>query len=188
MLDSFIPAALAVAPNPLGLPSNLKLTTIPIDAHTCFELWMPEAQGLLLPEEAMLLRGDCSRLEEICAKLTSLLGATLIGDEVQRMQPTIDRWQEIRQVLGETGADFNAIGVNYLPQVIYPTTVNEGGLPTWTLQQAGWSVSFLALQPTQAGFRATTLPIKALITSGQSITKGAHPPSVVLAYAQGVKK
>lgn len=188
MPDSFIPVALAVAPNPLGLPSNLKLTTVPIDAHTCFELWMPEAQGVLLPEEAMLLRGDCSRLEEICAKLTSLLGATLIGEDSQWLQPITDRWQELRRVLYETGADFDAIGVTYLPQVIYPTAIRDSGLPAWTLQQAGWSISFLTLQPTNAGFRSTTLPIKAIITSGQSVTKCAQPTPVVPAYAQGARK
>lgn len=188
MPDSFIPVALAVAPNPLGLPSNLKLTTIPVDAHTCFELWTPDVQGTLLSEEAMLLRGDCSRLEEICAKLTSLLGATLIREDAQRMPLFIDRWQEIRQVLYETGADFDAIAVTYLPQVIYSTATTEGGMPTWTLRQAGWSVSFLTLQPMNAGFRAMTLPIKAVITSGQSITKGTQTAPVESAYAQGVRK
>ncbi|MBW4694722.1 MAG: hypothetical protein KME27_23475 [Lyngbya sp. HA4199-MV5] len=188
MPDSFIPVALAVAPNPLGLPSHLKLTTVPIDAHTCFELWVPETQGTLLPEEAMLLRGDCARLEEICAKLTSLLGVTLIGEDAQRLQPTTDRWQELRRALYKTGADFDAIGVTYLPQVIYPTATREGGLSTWTLQQAGWSISFLTLQPTKAGFRSTTLPIKAIITSGQSITTSAQPVPMVPAYAQGVRK
>ncbi|MBW4471610.1 MAG: hypothetical protein KME45_14560 [Stenomitos rutilans HA7619-LM2] len=187
MLDSFIPVALAVAPNPLGLPSHLKLTTVPIDAHTCFELWTPKTDDILLPEEAMLLRGDCSRLEEICAKLTSLLGARLMSNGA-RMQPTTDCWQEIRRVLYESGADFDAIAVTYLPQMIYPTATREGGVSAWTLQQAGWSVSFLALQPTKEGFRSTVLPIKAVIMSGQSITASARPAPVVPAYAQGVRK
>lgn len=178
MPDSFIPVALAVAPNPLGLPSNLKLTTIPIDAHTCFELWMPNGQGILLAEEATLLRGDCSRLEAICAKLTSLLGAKLISDDLQGFQTPIDCWQTIRRALYETGATFDAIAVTYLPQVIYPTGTKEGDLTAWTLQQAGWSITFLALEPAQTGFCTTVLPIKAVITSGQAITKRAQPASV----------
>jgi hypothetical protein len=173
MSEAFIPVALAVAPNPLGLPSNLKLTTIPIDAYTCFELWMPEAHGVLLPEEAMLLRGDCSRLEEICARLTNLLGATLVSHAEQSFQVPVDRWQHIRSALYETGANFDAIAVTYLPQVIHQTPSSKGVLAGWTLQQAGWSVSFLTLQPTKNGFHSSTLPIDVVITSGQSMTKGA---------------
>jgi hypothetical protein len=163
MLDSFIPVALAVAPNPLGLPSNLKLTTIPIDAYTCFELWTPTAQGTLLPEEAMLLRGDCARLEEICAKLTDFMGATLASDDAVKhdaplLQAT-NSWQEIRSKLYAREADFDAIAVTYLPQVIYPSCAQASGLPAWTLH------------PIAAGFRAEALPIKAVIAFGQSITK-----------------
>lgn len=188
MTDSFIPVALAVAPNPLGLPSHLKLTTVPIDAHTCFELWTPEVEVTLLPEEAMLLRGDRSRLEEICAKLTSLLGAKLVSDDPQWFQSPTDRWQEIRQNLYETGTDFDAIAVTYLPQVIYPTATRKGNLQTWTLQQAGWSVSFLTLQAVNAGFRSTILPIKAVIMSGHSITQSALSAPAVPLYAQGASK
>ena len=175
MLDSFIPVALAVAPNPLGLPSNLKLTTIPIDAYTCFELWTPTGNGTLLPEEAMLLRGDRARLEEIAAKLTDFMGATLVSnDAVDRDAPLLQgtsSWQEIRSELYATGTDFDAIAVTYLPQVIYPSRTQEGGLPAWTLQQAGWSISFLTLHSIAVGFRAEALPIKAVIAFGQSITK-----------------
>lgn len=184
MPESFIPVALAVAPNPLGLPSNLKLTTIPIDAYTCFELWVPEAHGALLAEEAMLLRGDCARLEEICARLTSLLSATLISHDMQCCQAPIERWHDIRSALSEAGVNFDAIAVTYLPQVIHPNPSQEGSLANWTLQQAGWRVSFLALQSIATGFRSTALPIEVVITSEQSMTKGARSSPVVPAYAQ----
>lgn len=184
MLDSFIPSALAVAPNPLGLPSNLKLTTIPIDAYTCFELWLPVAHGKLSPEEAMLLRGDRARLEDICAKLTEFMGATLTSsdapthDEPLLQAPTYC-WQEIRSVLYDAGRDFDAIAVTYLPQVIYSSLSKDSGLPAWTLQQAGWSVSFLALHPIATGFRAEALPLTVTIAFGQSITRSLQTIPVV---------
>ena len=179
MLDSFIPVELAVAPNPLGLPFNLKLTTIPIDAHTCFELWMPDARGTLLTEEAMLLRGDRARLEEICAKLTDLLGASLSHDESPHYQATVDLWQGVRSALYDAGADFDAIGVTYLPQSLYPSPTSKGGLTAWTLQEARWDVSFFNLQPLPLGFRAQALPIKVTIAFGQSITKFVQTAPVV---------
>ncbi|XHX80044.1 MAG: hypothetical protein RBJ76_08990 [Stenomitos frigidus ULC029] len=171
MIDSFIPVELAVAPNPLGLPFNLKLTAIPIDAYTCFELWMPDAGGTLLPEEAMLLRGDRSRLEEICAKLTDLLGATLSHDEELHYPAPVDRWQQVQSALYDAGVSFDAIGVTYLPPNLYPNPISKGGLTAWTLQEARWCISFLKLQPLPLGFRSHTLPIKATIAFGQSITK-----------------
>ena len=185
MLDSFIPVSLAVAPNPLGLPSHLKLTTIPIDAYTCFELWMPDAHGALLPEEAMLLRGDRARLEDICAKLTDFMGATLTNNSTPKhakrlLQTSISGWQELRAMLDEAGATFDAIAVTYLPQVIYPSLTHDSGQPAWTLQQAGWRVSFLTLHPIATGFRSEALPITATIAFGQSITKGIHTAPVLV--------
>lgn len=183
MLDSFIPLALAVAPNPLGLPFNLKLTTIPIDAYTCFELWLPAAHGKLLPEEAMLLRGDRARLENICARLTDFMGATLSGSggsnhDEPLLRMSTSCWQEVRSALYEVGADFDAIAVTYLPQVIYPST-QDGGLPAWTLQQAGWSVSFLTLHPIATGFRSEALPLTVTIAFGQAITKRLQTVPVI---------
>lgn len=182
MLDSFIPVGLAVAPNPLGLPSNLKLTTIPIDAYTCFELWMPEAHRALLPEEAMLLRGDRARLEEICAKLMDLLGAALSHDDANDQLP-IDRWQGLRSALYESGANFDAIGVTYLPQTLSPSPTRKGGLTAWTLQQARWDIAFLNLQPLPLGFRAQALPIKVTIGWGQSITRLVQTAPVLVSHA-----
>lgn len=171
MPNSFIPVELAVAPNPLGLTSNLKLTTIPIDAHTCFELWMPDTRRVLLPEEAMLLRGDRDRLEEICAQLTDLLGATIGRDDESYDQTSVDCWQRVQSVVHSTDADFDAIGVAYLPQMLASSPIRTGNLTAWTLQQAQWSISFFKLQPLAFGFRSQALPIKVTIAFGQSITK-----------------
>ena len=183
MPDSFIPTALAVAPNPLGLPSNLKLMTIPVDAYTCFELWLPAASGTLLPEEAMLLRGDRARLEDICAKLTDFMGAMLTTSDASNhdeplCQTPIGCWRDIRSLLHKAGAAFDAIAVTYLPQVIYPS-LTPRGLSAWTLQQAGWSVSFLTLHPIAAGFRSEALPFKVTIAFGQSTTKRIQTASAL---------
>ncbi len=183
MIDSFIPVDLAVAPNPLGLPSNLKLITIPVDAYTCFELWIPAAQRLLLPEEALLLRGDRPRLESICTKLTDLLGATLLSADTPLLQSPTYQWQDIRRELDQAGADFDAIAVAYLPQVIYPCLGSSGRLAAWTMQQSGWSISFLALKPTLTGFRSEVLPIKVSIAFGQSMTRFVKPATVAASHA-----
>jgi len=171
MIDSFIPTELAVAPNPLGIASNLRLTTIPIDAYTCFELWMPPTDTVLLTEETMLLRGDRARLEEICAKLTWLLGAKIVGHE-EYLRPTlVDSWQGIQLAMQQIDARFDAIVVNYLPQAICPNLNKEGLSLGWTLRPASWTVSFLAFTPVNNGFRAVMLPIAASIALGSYVSR-----------------
>ncbi|WP_421657088.1 hypothetical protein [Leptothermofonsia sp. ETS-13] len=165
MIDSFIPTELAVAPNPLGLAPHLKLTTIPIDAYACFELWMPTTNTALLPEEAALLKGDRSRLEEICARLTWLLGARLIGCEKEACQSLIYDWREVQRLLQLCGGEFNVIGVTYLPQVVYP----DSTVSSWTLRPASWKVSLLNLKVAEIGFEVEVLPVGVLVSCGERV-------------------
>ncbi|MCL6435727.1 MAG: hypothetical protein K6T90_16245 [Leptolyngbyaceae cyanobacterium HOT.MB2.61] len=167
MIDSFIPAELAVAPNPLGLAPHLKLTTIPIDAYACFELWMPTTNTALLPEEAALLRGDRSRLEEICARLTWLLGAKLIGCKAEACQSLIYDWCEVQRLLQQYGREFNVIGVTYLPQMIYPDLAAS----SWTLRPASWKVSLLNLKAVEIGVEVEVLPVGVLVSCGENVTR-----------------
>lgn len=178
MIDTFIADELAVAPNPLGTLFNLKLATIPVDAFTCFELWVPPATGILLPEEAMLLKGDRLRLEDICARLVWLLGATLFeGETVLNPQPEYD-WKMILQRMLQRGAMFDAIAVDYFPQTICPRYANDGIPNAWTIRPATWQVRFLLLQPAASGYCAKPLATKLLLSLGQSVTRLSHTSTV----------
>ncbi len=171
MNDSFIPAELAVAPNPLGLAPNLKLTTIPVDAYTCFELWMPTANAQLMRAEATLLMEDCSRLEEICSKLIWLIGAKLIHPQEPHHQRLIYDWREVRQHLEASGHYFNAIAIRYQPQTICPHPQDNNFSTTWTWQPARWQVHLLHLNSFSKGFAVNVLPISLAIANGDTITK-----------------
>ncbi|MGI0487289.1 hypothetical protein ACN4EK_17740 [Pantanalinema rosaneae CENA516] len=178
MIETFIADELAVAPNPLGTLFNLKLATIPIDAYTCFELWLPPTNGILLPEEAMLLKGDRLRLEEICARLVWLLGATLLeGETPLSSKPEYD-WQTIRQRLSQLNAQFDAIGVDYCPQAICPSYASDGIPNAWTIRPATWQVKFLVLQPAPSGYCAKSLAVKLSLSLGQSVTRLFHTRTV----------
>lgn len=175
MIDSFIPAELAVAPNPLGLAPNLKLTTIPVDANTCFELWMPNINAILMREEAQLLASDRPRIEEICARLIWLMGAHLVGTGSPLPTTPIYDWRKIRQSLQQADpaiADFNAIGIAHTPYAICPENPAETEFSsTWTLYPPTWEIFFINLHPLQKGFQVRRLPIHATITLGESVTK-----------------
>jgi hypothetical protein len=156
MLDSFIPLELAVAPNPLGPALNLKLTTIPIDAYTCFELWMPPIEQPILPEEAMLLREDYRRVEEICARLLWLVGGKLSNQLGQSLtnsiSPSIHNWQQILQHFHQSGQSFDTIGIAYLPQTVKPYCTGTGSLTAWAMTPVQWQITFLSLESYQSGY------------------------------------
>ncbi|UBF24723.1 hypothetical protein K9N68_24080 [Kovacikia minuta CCNUW1] len=178
MMNSFIPNEIAVAPNPLALTPNLKLTTIPIDAYTCFELWIP-ANILLLPEEAMLLKGDRSRLEEICARLTWLVGARFVGNESQTPPVLIYDWREVQSQIRTLSEDFNAIGVTYLPQAISPDAEDDIS-PSWTLRPPSWNISLLSLKPVSSGFGLEILPFSLSISLGESVTRREKGAAILI--------
>lgn len=179
MIDTFIADELAVAPNPLGTLFNLKLTTVPVDAYTCFELWVPPTNSILLPEEAMLLRGDRLRLEDICARLVWLLGATLLeGETPLNAKPDYD-WRSILKQMAQMKAAYDAIAVEYFPQTIAPGYTNDGIPNAWIIRPATWQVNFLGLQPAASGYCAKPLVFKLLLSLGQSVTRLSHPSTVV---------
>jgi hypothetical protein len=170
-MESFIPLGLAVAPNPLGLVSNLKLSTIPIDAYTGFELWTPtSADATLLPEEAMLLTSDRCRLQDICAKLVWLFGAAFVDQDTEFYQPLFYDWQDIEILIQQCDRTFNAINVNHLPQILYPSVNSNNRLGGWTLCPASWRISFLELHPVEAGYRVNPWSRTLMITLGQAMT------------------
>ncbi|MBW4519971.1 MAG: hypothetical protein KME16_09780 [Scytolyngbya sp. HA4215-MV1] len=171
LLDTFIPTELAIAPNALGLTCNLKLKTIPIDAQLAFELWSPEAAGKLLPEEAMLLQRDLPRLEEICAKLVWLLGATYMDEEGACAGESISSWQSVTQMLQARGYRVDAIEVTHLPQTICLLDRSEHRTSGWLVQPVRWKFSFLELHPVQRRFEAVAHPISLLVSFGKPLIK-----------------
>ncbi len=171
MIDSFISSDLAVAPNPLGLVSSLKLLTIPVDSQTFFELWAPIGDDTLLAEEAMLLRGDRPRLEEICEKLTWLFGATSSDQKtVCSQEPDYD-WLHLMGLLEQSGALFDALTIDYLPQAILPDASLDGIATAWTVRPLTWQIRFWKLEPVGRGYRPVQLPTGFSITHGQPITR-----------------
>uniref|UniRef100_A0A832H349 Uncharacterized protein n=1 Tax=Oscillatoriales cyanobacterium SpSt-402 TaxID=2282168 RepID=A0A832H349_9CYAN len=182
MIDSFIPSDLAVAPNPPGLASSLKLVTVPVDAYNFFEFWMPSEEASLIPEEAMLLKDDRLRLEEICGKLMWLLGADLLsGNKICTQEPLYD-WQSFVRLIRQSGRHFDAITIQYSPQTIHPSNT-EGDRPrAWTMTPSTWCISFLEFNPVERGYQVNPLPLSLAITYGQPITRTMETAGVGMRY------
>jgi hypothetical protein len=171
MIDSFISPNLAVAPNPLGMVSGLKLVTIPIDSQIFFELWTPTCNDSLLPEEAELLKGDRARLEEICEKLTWLFGATPFNRDTVCMQEPDYSWPHLMELLQHSGARFAALTIDCFPQAIFPNDILDGIATAWTVRPLTWQISFWELEPAGQGYVPLRLPIGLSIAHGQPITR-----------------
>lgn len=178
MYNSFIPLDLAVAPNPLGLSANLKLATIPIDAYTFFECWEPSEKNSLIAEEVMLLRDDRSRLEEICGKLTWLLGAAIVGNRPSGPAKSLSSWQQVQEELRKRGIQAEVITIEFFPQAIFPSgDVDE--MPTsWTIQPLTWHIAFWRIDQCERGYQLMELPFKLSICYGPTITKPVESPAV----------
>lgn len=170
-MDSFIPTELAVAPNPLGPALNLKLTTVPIDAESSFEVWMPPLGIKLLSEEAMLLQCDRARLEEICAKLVWLLGGELTIDALASQPETIDSWAEAMALLRDAGITFDALYVTYRAQLIYPKLDEDECPVAWTIEPVRWRIYFLMMQSGITGVQVERLPVCLTVSQGNVVTK-----------------
>lgn len=178
MTDAFILNELAVAPNPLGLAPNLKLVTISVDACISFELWLPKPDTALLPEEARLLVGDRPRLEEICATLTRLFGAVLIGqDGYDDPTPTHD-WRVVQHCLYRMGTQFDAVGVNYQLHAFYSGCADSSrvyeAVSTARRLKPIWDVSFFDFKPLGNKYQIATRSIGLLITDGNRLTQATR--------------
>ncbi len=151
-LDFYLPYELAVAPNPYGLAHNLKLTTV-VASGFCFELWQPRLGQLLLPKEAMLLKGDCPRVEEICALLVEALGANLTAPNSTSVTG-LSHWWQVRAALGSA---FDAIA---LQTHLRQTPADQSAI--WRVKTAldrpGQQLVFLKILPWGAGYQLEVLP------------------------------
>lgn len=168
--ETLIPTELTIAPNPLGLTPNLKLKTVPIDAHTCFEVWSLLPGHTLLPEEACLLQSDCQRLEEICDKLVWLLSAVCVDETNSWGGEPLHDWRTIHYFVKQSGYQPSAIDVCYYPQLIGPVP-EKGKTKGWVIQPARWQISLLEFKSVGHGFQAQTIPFHLQVSLGQPITR-----------------
>lgn len=173
LLETLIPAELTIAPNPLGLTQNLKLESIPIDAQTSFELWMPLPGSVLLPQEAALLKHDFTRLEEICANLVWLLNGIWVDEQERPLNWTVERWQDATNILRRQHFSLDTISVRYLPPAIRLLRDEDVQSQSWIIQPARWRFSFLELQPWKKGYKAVPMPVSLLISFGEPMIKSA---------------
>ncbi len=173
LIDSLIPTEMAIAPNPLGLMPNLKLKTVPVDAHTAFELWSPARQPcFLLPEEATLLRHDCARVEYICDRLTWLLSAVLMDDSGSWAGEPMHQWSQILQIVKQSGYSPEGFDVSYHPQVIGSVAANGiNGSRGWLVQPAHWQISILQLKPGKTRYQVERVPFYLMVSLGEPITR-----------------
>lgn len=153
LLNPIIPSELAIAPNPYGITRSLKLTTVSVDANHCFELWQPRLGQLLLPHEAMLLKGDCPRLEEICARLVETLGVYLISAGTIRLSE-LHSWQEVQSMLG-LSLDAIAIHSSSAQSDIYGR--GQYLMPSTMAKQ---QITFLKLVAMGSGYQTELLPLR----------------------------
>jgi len=152
LMDFDVPYELAVAPNPYGMTHSLKLTTITI-VNFCFELWQPLPDQPLLPQEAMLLKGDCLRVEEICALLVEAMGAQM-RDLDNEITETLHQWRQVRQKLASS---FDAIAVHSTLSAETSAT-NEFLREHASLHAADQYLVFLKFVELETGYQVEALP------------------------------
>jgi len=152
LTDFDVPYELAVAPNPYGMTHSLKLTTITA-VNFCFELWQPLPDRPLLPQEAMLLKGDCLRVEEICALLVEAMGVQMV-DSGNQTTEILHQWRQVRRKLATS---FDAIAVrSTLPAET--TATNEFLREHASLHASDQYLVFLKFVEIKTGYQVVALP------------------------------
>ena len=158
MLIPFVPEKLAVAPSfpDLEFP-NLLLREVVLDRNSSFQVWSPKSDAILTTTEADLLKSDCSRVEAICTRLVSLLGATCseFEEHLSFDRKPIDNWQDVKYFASKYNFRPNAIDVLYSPQTIRqldPASTNNA--IEWVIEPACWEIFLLEVNSVPDGFQA----------------------------------
>lgn len=158
MLIPFVPKNLAVAPSvPKTEFPNLCLREVVLDRNSSFQVWSPKSDGILNNAEANLLRSDCFRVEAVCTRLVSLLGATCseCEEHLSVNQKVIDNWQDVKYFASKYGFKPNAIDVLFSPQTIRQfdkTSANDHSIK-WVIEPACWEIFLLELNPVSQGYQ-----------------------------------
>ncbi|MCC0175788.1 hypothetical protein I4641_02180 [Waterburya agarophytonicola K14] len=182
MLFSFIPQKLAIAPSiPKAEFPNLLLREIIIDRNSLFQVWSPKSNAILNTLEADLLKSDCLRVEAICTRLVSLVGATCSEHEEHLLsnQKLIDNWEDVKYFASKYKFKPNAIDVLYSTQTIRQLNVSSNNSLKWVLEPPCWEIFFLEVNPVDQGFKAVSRPnnyLSVILWTGKPIIK--HIPQM----------
>ncbi len=182
MLLSFIPPRLAIAPSvPETEFPNLLLRKIILDRNTSFEVWSPKSNAILNTCEADLLKSDCARVEAICTRLVSLLGATCSEYEEHLLssQKLFDNWEDVKYFASKYKFKPNAIDVLFSSQTIRQLDVSSNNSIKWVVEPPCWEIFFLELNPVNKGFKIVSRPnnyLSVIVWTGKPIVK--HIPQM----------
>ena len=181
MFLSFIPSKLAIAPASETKFPNLLLRKVILDRNCSFEVWSPKSNAILSTCEADLLKSDCFRIEAICTRLVSLLGATCSEYEEHLLsnQKLIDNWEDVKYFASKYQFKPNAIDVLYSNQTIRRFNPSSNNLIEWVLEPPCWEIFFLELNPVKEGFKIVSRPnnyLSVIIWTGRPTIK--HIPQM----------
>ena len=178
MFFPFIPYQLTQAPvdSELQLPSLL-LRKVFLDRNSSFQVWSPKSDAILTTAEAGLLKVDRFRVEAICSRLVSLLGATCSEYEEHLLtsQKIFDSWEDVKYFASKYRFNPNAIDVLFSSQTIRPLEISpvEDSIQ-WVVEPACWEVFFLKLSPVERGYQILARPnnyLSVIIWTGQPTIK-----------------
>lgn len=178
MIIPFVPEKLAVAPSfPEKEFPNLLLREVILDRNSSFQVWSPKSDAILNNSEANLLISDCFRVEAICTRLVSLLGATCSEYEEHLLtnQKVIDNWQDVKFFASKYSFKPNAIDVLFSPQNIrqFDSTSIKNSIK-WVIEPACWEIVLLELNSVSQGFQVVPRPnnyLSIIIWTGKPIIK-----------------
>jgi hypothetical protein len=154
----FISEKLAIAPNyPEAELPNLLLREVTLDRNSSFEVWSPRSNAVLTSLEADLLRSDRLRIEAICTRLVSLLGATCSEYENHLLsnQKLIYNWEDVAYFAFKYGFKPNVMDVLFSTQTIRQLNLTSKKTASqWVIEPACWEIFFLELTAERDGFIA----------------------------------
>lgn len=178
MLTTFIPKNLATAPfaSEKRFP-NLLLRKIILDRNSSFQVWSPNSGAILNATEANILKSDLFRIEAICTRLVSLLGATCSEYEEHLLtnQKLIDNWEDVKYFASKYSFKPNAIDVLFSPQTIRQLdTTSISNSIKWVIEPACWEIFLLELKSVSQGFQVVSRPnnyLSVIVWTGKPIVK-----------------
>ncbi|WP_036477688.1 hypothetical protein [Myxosarcina sp. GI1] len=162
MPASFIPNNLAIAPSyPKAELPNLLLRKVVLDRNCSFQIWSPKSNAILQAVEADLLISDRLRVEAICTRLVSLLGATCSEheDHLLTNQKLIYYWEDLKYFTSKYGFKPSVIDVLFSTHTIRQLNAPSINSATqWVVEPACWEIFFLELKAVANGYQLVPRP------------------------------
>ena len=170
---SFIPKNLAIAPSyPEADLPNLVLRNIILDRNCSFQVWSPKSNAILEDFEADLLVSDRLRVEAICTRLVSLLGATCSEheDHLLTNQKLIYYWEDLKYFTTKYRFKPNVIDVLFSTHTIRQlNALSVNAATQWVVEPACWEIFFLELKVVENGYQLVPRPqyLSVIVWTGQ---------------------